>query len=68
MKDPVRVTETKIFLVLMESSLRMAINQHPRFSPTLYDKLLRYVAFKADFHRIYIQLQKDPQQKWYDLT
>jgi len=35
-KDPTRITETKIFWVLMESILRMAINQRLRFSPTLY--------------------------------
>ena len=66
-KDPARVTETKIFQVLMESSLRMAINQRPRLSPTLYMQLLAYSVFKVDFHQVYIQARKDTQQKWHDL-
>ena len=37
-----------------EASIYMAINQCPRLSPTLYEKLSSYVAFKDDFHWIYI--------------
>jgi len=43
----------------------MSINQHLRLSPTLFTQLLAYTAFKADFHRVYIQAQKDPKQKWH---
>lgn len=44
----------------------MAINQLPQLSPNVYDQLLEYTKFKADFHRMYIRAQKDPQQKWFD--
>lgn len=53
-KGPARVIETKIFWFLMESSLCMAIDQHSRLSPNLYEQLLAYAAFKADFDHVYI--------------
>lgn len=55
-KDVGRITKMKIFWVLMEMNLYMAINQHPRLSPTLFMHLSAYVAFKADFHKVYIQV------------
>ena len=48
-------------------SLYMAINQRLRFSPTLFRQLSAYATFKVDFHKVYIQAQKDPKQKWHDL-
>jgi len=41
----------------------MAINQHPRLSPTLFTQLKTYATLKADFHRVYIQAWKDLEQK-----
>lgn len=66
-KDAMRIAKTKIFWVLIEMDLRMAINHHSRLSPTLVMQLLAYVAFKDDFHRVYIQARNDPDQKWHDL-
>ncbi len=33
----------------------------------LYMQLSAYTTFKADFHRVYIQVRKDPTQKWHDM-
>lgn len=66
-KDPICITETKIFWVLKEVRLHMAVNQWPRLSPNSHTQLSTYVDFIADFHRFYIQAQKDPTQKWYEL-
>lgn len=54
-KDATRVTETKIFWVFMEASIYMDINQCPMLSPTLYEQLSAYAAFKVDFYYVYIQ-------------
>lgn len=42
----------------------MVLSQHPRLSPPLFTQLSAYAIFKANFHRVYIQAQKDPEQKW----
>jgi len=44
----------------------MAINQHLMLSPTLFTQLSAYATFKANFHIVYIQVRKDPKQKWHD--
>lgn len=53
-KDVERVKESKIFLVLMEASIHVAIKCKPRLSPTVYEQLSGYAKFKADFHYISI--------------
>lgn len=60
-KDATRVTKTKVFWVLMEVSLHMAINQKPWFSPNVFEKLSKYAEFKADFHHVHIRPWKNPQ-------
>ncbi len=45
----------------------MAINQKPWLSPTMFEQLLGYAEFKADFHHVYIWARKDPDPKWFDL-
>jgi len=37
----------------------MAINQRPWLSPTVFEQLSKYAELKADFHHIYIRVQKD---------
>lgn len=61
------VMESKVFWVLMEASIRMAINQKLQLSPTMFKNLLGYAELKVDFHNIYVQLHKNPNQKWFDL-
>jgi len=36
--------------------------------PTVFKQLSRYAEFKAFFHCVYIQVLKDPDQKWYGLS
>jgi len=33
----------------------------------MFEKLLGYSDFKANFHYVEIWVRKDPQQKWFDL-
>lgn len=47
-------------------SLHMVINQCLMLFATLFTQLSPYVEFKAKFHRMYIQVQKDLEQKWHD--
>lgn len=49
-KEPKRVKDSKIFWILMEMSINMAINCKPQSSLTIYDQLAEYVKFKVDFH------------------
>jgi len=37
MKDDAQVRESKVFSVLMEVSIRMAINLKPQLSPTVFE-------------------------------
>jgi len=67
-KDTKRVWDNKIFWNLMEMNIKMAINYKLRILPTVYANLQSYAEFKADFHQISIKAQKDPAQKWYDLS
>lgn len=66
-KDAQRVRDNKVFWILMEINVRMAISRKLRFSPMLYANLQGYVEFKADFHRVSIMAWKDHAHKWYDL-
>ena len=66
-KDMQRVRDSKIFWILMEMNIRMAINRKPWLSPTVFDNLQGYAEFKVDFHHVAIRARKDPTQKWYDL-
>jgi len=52
MKDPQRVKDNKVFWILMEMSIHMAINYKSWLSPTIFEKLQEYVEFKADFHHV----------------
>lgn len=61
--EPVR--DSKIFWILMEMNIRMAINHKLQLSPMVYANLQSYAEFKADFHRISIRAWKDPAKKWY---
>lgn len=51
----------------MEVRICMTINQKWWLSPTMFEQLSRYAEFKADFHHVYIQAQKDLEKKWFDL-
>ena len=44
----------------------MAINRKLCLTPKKFEKLQEYVEFKADFHHVSIQGQKDPEQKWHN--
>lgn len=65
-KDVAHITKMKIFYVLMEMSLCMAINEHPRLSPTFFMQFSAYATFTANLHKVYIQARKKPVQKWHD--
>jgi len=54
-KDLARIKESKIFWILMKMDLHMVISQRPRLSPTLFEKLMAYAEFKADFHSVSIR-------------
>ena len=60
-KGPERVKDNKIFWVLMEESIRAAINCKPWLSPTVFEQLSGYVEFKADFHYVSMWARKDPE-------
>jgi len=51
----------------MEMNINTAINHKLQLSPTVFEQLVGYVEFKASFHCVSIQAQKDPNQKWYVL-
>ena len=65
-KDVKQAQDRKIFYILMEMNVIMAINCKLQFSPTIYANLQSYVDFKANFHQISISERKDPAQKWHD--
>lgn len=67
MKDPQRVKGNKVFWILMEMNIHMAINPKPWLLPTSFDQLAEYVEFKVEFHHGSMHAQKDPKKKWYDL-
>lgn len=54
-KDPQQIKNNKIFWILMEMNMHMAINRKPQFSSTVFDKLQEYVQFNADFHHVLIK-------------
>lgn len=66
-KDAEQVRESKVFWVLMEMSINMAINCKPRLSQNVFEQLSGYVEFKVEFHCISIRARKDLEQKWHDL-
>lgn len=66
-KDPQRVKDNKVFWILMEMNIHMAINRKPWLLPTIFDQIAEYVEFKMDFHHGFMHAQKDPKKKWYDL-
>lgn len=66
-KDPQRVKHNKVFWILMEMNIHMAINRKSRLLPTVFDQLTEYVEFNVDFHHVSMCTWKDPKQKWYDL-
>jgi len=66
-RDAQRIRESKIFLVLMEMNIKMGINCKPRLSLTVYNSLQIFTEFKADFHHVFIKVQKDPTQTWREL-
>lgn len=53
-KDPQWIKDNKIFWILMDMSIHMAINCKPRLSPTNFDRLQEYVEFNTDFHHVSI--------------
>lgn len=59
-KDTQRVRDSKVFWILMQINIRMAINHKLRLSPTMYANLKGYAEFKAGFHRVSIRVRKDP--------
>ena len=66
-KDAQQIKDSKIFWILMEMNIRMAINRKLWLLPTMFSNLQGYVAFKVDFHHVPIRARKDLAQKWYDL-
>lgn len=59
--NPQRIKDNKIFWILMEMNMHMAINHKLRLSPTNFDRLQEYMEFKVDFDHISIWAQKDPE-------
>ena len=49
-KDVQQVRDSKIFWILMEMNIWMAINHKARLSPMVYTNLQDYAEFKAEFH------------------
>jgi len=66
-KDAQRIKDNKIFWILMEINIHMAINRKPRLSPIVFDNLHGYAESKAYFHHVVIRVWKDLAHKWYDL-
>lgn len=60
-KDAQCIKDSTIFWILMEMKICMAINHKPQLSPTMFDKLQKYMEFKAEFHRVSIRAWKDPK-------
>ena len=59
-KDAQRIKDNKIFLILLEMNICMAINRKLRLSPMVFYNLQGYVEFKADFQHVAIRVWKDP--------
>lgn len=58
-KDAQHIKHKKIFWILMEMSICMAINRKPWLSPTVFSNLQGYIEFKVDFHHVLIRTRKD---------
>lgn len=54
MKDSQRVKDSKVFWILMEMSIHMAINRKSWLLLIAFEKLQEYVEFKANFHDVLI--------------
>lgn len=65
-KDMKCIKDSKIFWILLEMNIFVAINHKPWFS-TVFSNLHIYAEFKEDFHHVSIRAQKDPAQTWYAL-
>jgi len=65
--QPSCAQENIIFFVLYYMDLHMLVNQHPRLSPSLYEKYSSVAKFKAYFHKVYIQVCRDTNKKWHAL-
>lgn len=65
-KEAQRIKDIKIYWILMEMNIHMAINHKLQLSSTVYTNLQGYAKFKSNFHHVSIRVQKDPPWKWYD--
>ena len=65
-KDAQRIKDNKIFWILMEMNIYMAINRKPQLLPTVFANLQGYVEFKEYFHHVSISVLKDPKKTWYE--
>lgn len=59
-KEPTQAMKIHIFFVLMQIDLHTVVNQYLRLPSSLYKQCCHIVEFKADFHRPYVKVMKDP--------
>ena len=53
-KDAQCIKDSKIFWILMEMNIRMAINRKPQLLPIVFPNLEGYIEFKVDFQDVSI--------------